>query len=33
MDHDLTAESKAYLVNIGSVAVDESLLAGGRKTI
>ena len=32
MDHDLTAESKAYLVSIGSVAVDESLLAGGLKT-
>lgn len=32
MDHDLTAESKAYLVSIGSVAVDESLLTGGLKT-
>lgn len=32
MNHDLTVESKAYLVSIGSVAVDESLLAGGLKT-
>lgn len=32
MNHDLTAESKAYLVSIGSVAVDDALLTGGLKT-
>jgi biotin synthase-related radical SAM superfamily protein len=31
-DHDLTAESKAYLIGVGSVAVDDSILEGGLKT-
>ena len=32
MNHDLTADSKAYLVSIGSADVDESLLANGLET-